>query len=169
MRNVIFIGMPGCGKTTVINLCKEKYGKSVWDTDEYIVNLHGNISDIFSRHGEEYFRGLETDAVREICKKDDCFISTGGGCVMRKENVKLFKDSGKIIYLKASKQTLLKRLEGDTSRPLLAGNMEERLTELYNKRAAVYERVADIVVDTDGLTPEEVLENIFAKLSGGEQ
>ena len=164
MRNVILIGMPGCGKTTLTNLCKEKYGKEVWDTDEYIEKNHGLISDIFARHGEEYFRKLETDAVREICKKDGCFISTGGGCVMREENVELFKDSGKIVYLKATVDTLLRRLEGDTSRPLLEGNKKERLTELYNKRTPVYERIADIVINTDGLTPNEVLENIFAKL-----
>ena len=165
MRHIIFIGMPGCGKTTVINLCEEKYGKEVWDTDAYVENLHGRISDIFAKYGEEHFRKLEAEAVREICKKDDCFISTGGGCVMREENVRVFKNSGKIIYLRAKKETLLERLEGDTSRPLLAGNMSERLTELYNKRTPVYERVADIIIDTDGLTPNEVLENIFAKLN----
>ena len=165
MRNVILIGMPGCGKTTVINLCKEIYGKEVWDTDAFIESIHGSISKIFAEYGEEHFRKLESEAVREICKRDDCFISTGGGCVMREENVKIFKESGKIIYLKANIQTLLKRLEGDTSRPLLAGNMAERLSELYKKRATVYERVADIVVDTDGLTPNEVLENIFAELN----
>ena len=168
MRNIIFIGMPGCGKTTLINLCKQ-YGKEVWDTDAYIENLHGRISDIFAKYGEAHFRSLETDAVRQICKNDDCFISTGGGCVMCEENVKIFKESGKIVYLKANIQTLLSRLEGDTSRPLLAGNKEERLKELFNKRAAVYESVADIVVDTDGLTPDEVLENIFAKLNIGRE
>ena len=56
MRNVILIGMPGCGKTTVINLYKENYGKQVWDTDAYIENKHGKISDIFEKFGEEYFR-----------------------------------------------------------------------------------------------------------------
>ena len=165
MRNVIFIGMPGCGKTTIINLCKQIYGKQVCDTDEYIESFYGKISDIFAKFGEEYFRKLETDAVREICKKDNCFISTGGGCVMREENVQLFKDSGKIIYLRAKTETLLKRLEGDNSRPLLVGNREERLLELFNKRSPIYESVADIVIDTDGLTPNEVVEKIFSKLN----
>ena len=165
MRNVILIGMPGCGKTTIANLCKEIYGKQVWDTDKYIENLYGRISDVFANCGEEHFRKLETDAVKEICKKEDSFISTGGGCVMRAENVRLFKDSGKIVYLKAKIETLLKRLEGDNSRPLLAGNKEERLTELLNKRAPIYENVADIVINTDGLTPIEILEKIFAELN----
>ena len=168
MKNVIFIGMPGCGKTTVISLYKQM-GKEVWDTDEYIESLHGKISDIFMKFGEEHFRKLETEAVREICKKENCFISTGGGCVMCEENVRLFKDSGKIVYLKAGIDTLLKRLEGDNSRPLLVGNKEERLTELFNRRAPVYERIADIVIDTDGLTPKEVLENISDKLKQEER
>ena len=166
MRNVILIGMPGCGKTTVINLCKE-HGKEGCDTDEYIENTHGSISKIFLKYGEEYFRKLETEAVREICKKDGCFISTGGGCVMREENVRIFKESGKIIYLKADLQTLLKRLEGDSTRPLLAGNKEQRLTELFKTRVPVYECVADIIIDTYGLTPNEVLEKIFAILNSG--
>ena len=166
MKNVILIGMPGCGKTTVIDLCKQLHGREVWDTDEYIESTHGKISDIFAKFGEEYFRNIETEAVWEICKKDNCFISTGGGCVMREENVRIFKESGTIIYLKAKIETLLNRLEGDNSRPLLFGNKGERLAELFNMRAPVYESVADIVIDTDGLTPQEVLENIFIKLNG---
>ena len=165
MRNVILIGMPGCGKSTVSNLCRQIYGKEVWDTDAYIENLYGKISDIFAKFGEEHFRRLETEAVREICKKDDCFISTGGGCVMREENVRLFKDSGRIIYLRTKIETLLIRLEGNNSRPLLVGTREERLNELFNKRVAIYESVADIIIDTDGLTPKEVLEKIFVNLN----
>ena len=166
MKNVILIGMPGCGKTTVINLCKEQ-GKEVWDTDEYIENQHGKISEIFLKYGEEYFRKIETEAVREICRRDDCFISTGGGCVMREENVRILKESGKIIYLKTKLQTLLKRLDGDSTRPLLADSMDQRLKELFSIRVPVYERVADIIIDTDGLTPNEVLEKIFVKLNNG--
>lgn len=162
MRNIILIGMPGSGKTTVANMLKDKYGKQVRDTDEYIENRYGSISDIFAEYGERHFRSLETEAVREICKIDDCIISTGGGCVMSGENVKLLKDSGKIVYLKAGIETLLKRLEGDSSRPLLVGNKAERIKELFEKRSPVYERVADIVIDTDGLTPDEILENIMS-------
>lgn len=162
MKNIILIGMPASGKTTVAYLCAKTH--NVRDTDKYIESLHGSISEIFEKYGEEHFRKLETDAVRAICKEKNCLISTGGGCVMRDENVQILKNSGKIVYLRAKEETLLKRLEGDGSRPLLAGNRAERLAELFKKRAPVYERVADIIVDTDGLTPEEVLEKIFDKI-----
>ena len=160
MKNIILIGMSGSGKTTVADLCSKIYNR-VFDTDEYIESLHGSISEIFAKFGEEHFRNLETAALREICRNDNCIISTGGGCVMRDENVRIMKEGGKIVYLRAKSETLLKRLEGDNTRPLLAGNRAERLAELFKKRAPVYERVADIIVDTDGLTPAEVLENIF--------
>ena len=157
MNNIILIGMPACGKTTVASV----YGKNVYDTDAYIESAHGNISDIFANHGEEYFRKLETEAIKNICTNDECIISTGGGAVLREENVRLFKQSGKIVYLRTKIETLLKRLEGDASRPLLMGDRRERLTKLYNERTPIYERVADIIIDTDGLTPEEVLDKII--------
>ena len=75
--------------------------------------------------------------------------------------MRLFKGHGDIVYLRAKLETLLKRLEGDASRPLLSGDRKERLTKLYEERARIYERVADFIVDTDGLTPREVLQKIF--------
>ena len=82
---------------------------------------------------------------------------------MREENVRIFKKSGKIVYLRTMLETLLKRLDGDTSRPLLLGDRKERLTKLYNERSHIYESVADVIIDTDCLTPEEILEKIFGE------
>ncbi len=159
---IFLIGMPGSGKSTVMQCYKEKYGKKVYDTDAIVESRHGKISELFAKFGEEYFRGLETETIKEVCGiGEDAFISTGGGAVLREENVRLFKSAGKIVYLRASIQTLLIRLEGDTSRPLLQGNKKERLTELFSRRRALYESVADIIIDTDGLTPDGVLEQIF--------
>lgn len=162
MRGIILIGMPGCGKTTVTDLYKKNYGGQVYDTDGLIESRYGSINKIFAERGEEYFRNIETETIREVCGyADGAFIATGGGAVLREENVKLFKNCGKIIFLRTKSETLLKRLESDDSRPLLMGDRKERLTKLYNERLPVYERVADIIIDTDGLTPEEVLERII--------
>lgn len=163
--NIFLIGMPGSGKTTVIDLYESIYHEQTYDTDEFIKNRHGDISKIFSEYGEEYFRELETEVIREICGYgDDAFVSTGGGAALREENVRLFKSYGRIVYLRTKIDTLLKRLDGDASRPLLEGNKAERITELFKYRASVYESVADIIIDTDGLTQKEVLERIFVKL-----
>lgn len=160
--STFLIGMPGSGKTTVINLYESICNEQIYDTDAFITSRHGDIGEIFSEYGEEYFRELETEAIREICSYgDDAFVSTGGGAVLREENVRLFKEYGDIVYLRAKLETLLKRLESDASRPLLSGDRKERLTKLYEERARIYERVADFIVDTDGLTPREVLQKIF--------
>ena len=157
--NIVLAGMPGSGKTTVAKLL-EKRGKQIYDTDEQIVKEHGSISDIFKNSGEQYFRQLETAAVKKLCMRDFIVIATGGGCLLKKENVKLLKGSGKIIYLRTQPQTLIKRLQGDTTRPLLADGLEERINKLYGERADVYESAADIIIDTDGLTPDEITQRI---------
>lgn len=106
------IGMPGCGKSTVIEQYEIMYGEQVYDTDCIIEHRHGSISQIFENFGEQYFRDLETDVIRELCGLgDNALIATGGGAVLREENVKLFKTCGKVIYLRAKLETLLKGLK----------------------------------------------------------
>lgn len=157
--NVVLAGMPGSGKTTVAKQLQRR-GKTVLDTDEQIVKKHGRIADIFENYGEKYFRDLETQTVREVSALSDVVIATGGGCLLREENVKLFKQSGKIVFLRTRVQTLINRVEGDTERPLLQGDMRARIEKLYNDRTPVYEKAADFIIDTDELTPEEVANKI---------
>lgn len=156
MNNIILAGMPLCGKTTVSKELGELLHAPVLDTDEEIVKEHGNISEIFKSYGEEYFRNLESLAVKKVCKLKNTVISTGGGCLLRRENVAEFKKSGKIVYLRAELKTLTERAKGDKTRPLLFGNTEEKLKNLFYERAPVYENAADVAVDCDELTPGEI-------------
>ncbi|MDE5722294.1 MAG: shikimate kinase [Clostridia bacterium] len=157
--NIVLTGMPASGKTSVAKEL-EKLGKTVCDTDAEIVNRHGSISSIFKNHGEEYFRNLETAEVKRLSQKHGVVIATGGGCIMRQENVKLLRASGKIVYLRTGLETLYNRAKGNTSRPLLSGDTHEKLKKLYDERTPVYERNADIIIDTDGLKPEEIARKI---------
>lgn len=154
--NIVLCGMMGCGKTTVAaSLAKRGY--NVVDTDALIEERYGDISGIFDSYGEEYFRDIESRVVAEAAQKyGDAVISLGGGCVLREANVRNLKSAGKIFYLRTTAETLVKRLKGDRSRPLLKGGLEEKVNTILSARAKIYESVADAVIDTDGLTPDEI-------------
>ena len=158
--NIILAGMPGCGKSTVARILGKKLNFRVVDTDELIGEKYGVISEIFEKFGEECFRNFETQVVKEIVTLNDLVVSTGGGCLLREENRTLFKSCGKIVFLRTGIETLSQRLQGDTSRPLLKGDLQNRLQTLMRERAPIYENSADIVIDTDGISPEEVAEKI---------
>lgn len=170
--NIILCGMMGVGKTSVGIKIAELTGRCWYDTDDLIVVKHGKIMDIFEFYGEEYFRNLETQTIKEISKEDNLVVSTGGGAVLRKENVSILKkNSSKIVYLRANADTLMKRVSPeDNTRPLLAKNSEEsmrnRLEQLLAARSDIYSRVADYVVDTDGKTIEEVANEILVNVPG---
>lgn len=163
--NIILCGMMGAGKTTIGVKIADITGRRWYDTDEIIVDRYGKISDIFEYYGESHFRKLETGIVKELSEKDGLIISTGGGLVLKKENNELLQKNGKIIFLRASLETLSKRLKVDGTRPLLQTSTEsirDRLAKLLKERAPVYEHVADYIVDIDGKKPEEIAKEIIA-------
>ena len=161
--NLVLCGMMGAGKTTIGIKIAELTGRRWYDTDGLIVDKYGKISDIFEYYGEVHFRKLETEIVKGLSEKDDLVISTGGGLVLKKEKNELLQRNGKIIFLRASLETLSKRLKVDGDRPLLQTSTEsirDRLQRLLKERAPVYEHVADFIVDVDGKTPEEIAREI---------
>lgn len=163
--NLILCGMMGSGKTTVGIKIADRTSLRWYDTDELIVDKHGKISDIFEYYGEPHFRKLETEIVRELAQKDGLVISTGGGLVLKKENNELLQRNGKIVFLRATLETLAGRLRVDGTRPLLQTSAETirgRLMRLLQERAPVYELVSDYIVDVDGKNPEEIAEEIIA-------
>ncbi len=162
--NVVLCGMMGSGKTTIGIKIAEITGRRWYDTDGVIADKYGKISDIFEYYGEAHFRKLETEIIRDLAQKDDLVISTGGGLVLKAENNVLLKERGKIVFLRASLDTLARRLKVDGTRPLLQTSTEsirDRLEKLMTERSPIYESVADAVVDVDGKSPQEIAEEII--------
>jgi shikimate kinase len=154
--------MMGCGKSTVSYELSKSYGLERVETDKIIVDRYGEINKIFERFGEKYFRDIETYVVKDIAKKyDNAVISLGGGCVLREENVQALKENGKIIYLRTGLETLIERVKGDTTRPLLKGDMRQNMTNIFNARKSTYEGVADYIVDTDNVMPKRIASKIW--------
>ena len=170
--NVILCGMMGSGKTTLGIKIAELTGRRWYDTDGVIVDRHGKISDIFEYYGEAHFRKLETQIVEELSKKDGLIISTGGGLVLKSENNILLQKNGKIVFLRASLETLASRLKVDGTRPLLENSTEGiklRLARLLQERSPIYESVADYVVDVDGKSVETLAKEIIALVTPNEK
>lgn len=161
--NIVLCGMMGSGKTTVARALENIYGFSVVDTDEIIVRRHGEINAIFRDLGEQAFRDIESQTVKEVSALDGYVISLGGGVVLRRSNVEELKKNGKIFYLRTRAETVIARVKGDSSRPLLQGNLEERVHAILKDRSKVYEEAADIVIDTDDKSPEEIADIIVAQ------
>lgn len=166
--NLILCGMMGVGKTSVGIRLAERTGRRWVDTDAVIEEKYGAISEIFHRFGEEYFRQVETKTACDLMGLDNLVISVGGGFVLREENVSLLKNNGRLIYLRASVQTLEERLASDAARPLLKTDkpLSTRLQELLELRAPIYEAVADFTIDTDGKTVEEIVDEIWSIIGG---
>lgn len=162
--NLFLCGMMGSGKTTIGEILANALGWEWLDTDGIISNRYGDISYIFEKEGVTYFRDLEAKILSELAQKDRLVVSTGGGIVLKKENLSLMKESGEIIYLQARRETLEKRLLGDTARPLLQTGepLGEKLEKLLTERGKIYEEIADFIVAVDEKTPDEIVREILA-------
>jgi len=155
-ENVVLTGMPGCGKSTVgkvLKLC----GFELIDTDEEIEKRCAcTIKELIAREGEAYFRDLESEVIRDVSRESRRIISTGGGAVLRGENVHCLKRNGRVFFIDAP----LSRLRATGSRPL--SDTEDKLKKLYNDRIDIYRSTADVTVP-DMETPAAEAEYILAK------
>lgn len=149
MQNIILIGMPGCGKSTVGSLLAQRLGRVFVDADAQIPELaEKSIPEIFAQDGEETFRKWETQVLSEFGKQSGLIIATGGGCVTQERNYNLLHQNGQIFWLKRDLEVL-----PTDGRPLSQSN---RLDDLYEARKGQYQAFADFVIDNNESTEETV-------------
>ena len=143
MQNIVIIGMPGSGKTTVSTMLAEKLGRKIFDTDTMVAENAGmTIPEIFAAQGEAGFRRLETEATAEVGKLSGNIISTGGGVVTVAENYELLHQNGVIVWIERDTNKLAR-----DGRPI---SLSSDLNELYAARLPLYDRFADIKADNNG-------------------
>jgi len=159
---ITLTGFMGSGKTTVGRILADALGCPFLDLDDLIVKKAGkSIPDIFAQDGEPAFRQLEARLLRQTVEKygeSTAVLSLGGGAILAPASATLLHEKTVCIYLRATLDTLLSRLAGESAgRPLADASLAERLAA----REPLYEKTAHVVIDTDGLTPEEVSDEII--------
>lgn len=162
-NNIVLIGFMGCGKSTVGKKLANAFSYEFADTDALIEEAYGkSISKMFEEDGEAYFRNAETELLRKLANEaEGLILATGGGMPMREENAELLRKTGTVVFLEASIETILERLQNDTGRPLADGeDREARLRPLYEKRLPVYRAAADYILDTEGKSFYAIIEEI---------
>ena len=156
----------GTGKSVVGKALEKKTGLPRFDTDEMTSSkLKMPIKEIFSTHGEEHFRNLETETLRSMSLEEPAIIVTGGGIVLRAENVDLLRQLGTVVWLDADQATLRMRIRRLSDRPLLqTANPEATLSELLTVREPLYRKAADLRVDISQKNPQEIAELILENI-----
>jgi shikimate kinase len=158
--------MMGMGKSVVGKALEQKTGLPRFDTDEIISSKSKMpITEIFSTHGEEHFRNLETETLRSMSLEEPAIIVTGGGIVLRAENMDLLRQLGTVVWLDADEATLRTRIRGLSDRPLLqTANPRAALSELLAAREPLYRRAADLRVDVSQRNPQQIAELILENI-----
>ena len=152
-KNIVLVGMPGCGKSTVASLLSQKTGRECLDTDSIVVEASGkSIPDIFAKYGETEFRRRETEAVKLAGKGAGRIIATGGGAILKEENRIALRENSTVIFLDANTDSL-----ATDSRPL--SKSPEALRKMHSERLPLYLETADFTVDVDR-DPEITLRRI---------
>ena len=162
MRNIVLVGFMGTGKTVVGKLLSKTLSREFLELDEIIERKENlSIREIFEKKGEPYFRKLEKDAVKEAAHRQGLIISAGGGAIVDEGNLKLLKENSILICLEASIGVILERIGRRlTERPLLnVPDPKKRIEELLKKRLPYYKK-ADLCINTDNLTVQQVVDKI---------
>ena len=167
--NIVLIGFRCAGKTVVGKQLADRLQRRFVDTDDLIESKEGQINEIVESHGWGYFRAMEKKVIEEISKEDNLVVALGGGAVLDPDNIVNLEKNGLIIWLKADREILRKRMNQDprtfASRPTLTGKGTiEELEEIMNFRDPFYEKAAKIQLETSALNIEAAVENILTVL-----
>lgn len=162
--SIVLIGMMGCGKSAIGRALEEETSYSVIDADSIIERNEGmTIKSMFDQYGENHFRDLETQFLKDHKTCSNIILSTGGGMVVREINRPLIKNIGTVIYLQAKKETLIHRLINEQSgRPMLKENLEKSVADLLSKRQSIYQSCADYIIDVDDKTIDAIISEIMS-------
>jgi len=165
-KNIVLVGLMGTGKSSVGSLIAKKTGMNFVDTDELIVLREKKpITAIFAEKGENYFREIETQIVKEVSSLGKTIISTGGGVLIRDENIINLKKNGILFHLFATAEEIFERVKHDKARPLLNNtNPVETLKNLQKEREQLYNK-SDFTVNTSKKTLEKISEEIISLYS----
>ncbi|MBQ7218940.1 MAG: AAA family ATPase, partial [Ruminococcus sp.] len=153
-RNIALSGMPGSGKSTVGRILADQLDRELIDTDALIVERAGEITEIFARHGEAYFRDLESEVIREIAPLNGKVISLGGGAILRNINIEALRRNGEIFFIDRAVESLIPT----DDRPL--ADEKAKIERLYDERIDRYMATADYIIDGD-CDPEDVADSII--------
>jgi shikimate kinase len=162
MKNIVLTGFMGTGKTAVGKILSQKLGFVLVDADAEIEREQKTtITDIFNRLGEAAFRDMESAVIKRLSVLKNAVLSTGGGAVLRAENMDALRKNWIVVCLTATPETILRRTSKSKDRPLLqVADPLEKIRELYDSRRPYYEK-ADIIINTDDMGPFQVAEEII--------
>ena len=162
--NIVLIGYRGTGKSTVGKLLAMRLGRQFVSTDEEIIKrAKRTIPEIVAQEGWEYFRDLESEVCREFAGSDRLVIDTGGGAILRTQNVEALKKSGTLFWLTASVETITKRIGRDNQRPSLTGSKSfvDEIQDVLRERTPKYQAASDHVITTDDRSIKQLVEIIL--------
>ena len=162
MENVILVGMPACGKSTIGVILAKTMNKGFIDTDLLIQQKEGRpLQAIINEHGNEYFHQVEESVLLDVEVKN-YVIATGGSAIYFDRAMEHFKENGRILYIQVSLETILERLKNIKTRGVTLG-AGQTLEDLYKQRIPLYEKHADLIINAEGLSMEEIVEKIIGE------